>query len=142
MLPGRVIPFTEQSHLYSEIPRQPPIVVLVGRDPELLRLRARVINAAGYFVHFITPDQATVELRGVRSPQVWVFCQTLEFYEPAVLAAAIRRNSPQHKLVRLTGFHDIGQAIGLFDEVLEPVSGVDDLLRVIGDLAKQSVGSN
>jgi hypothetical protein len=141
MLPGRVIPFTEESHPYSEIPQQPPIVVLIGRDPELLRLRARVIGAAGYIVHFITPDQASAELQRARTAQLWVFCQTLEFHEPAVLATAIRRSWPQHKLVRLTGLNDIRQAPGLFDESLGPVTGVEDLLRVIGNLAKQSVGS-
>jgi hypothetical protein len=142
MLPGRVIPFTEQSHPFSEIPQQPPTVVLVGRDSELLSLRARVIGDAGYVVQFITPDHAAAELRKARSAQLWVFCQTLEFYDLLVLAVAIRRSWPQHKLVRLTGFDDIGRVPGLFDESLEPVTGVDDLLRVIGNLAKQSFRSN
>jgi hypothetical protein len=111
-------------------------VVQIGRDQELLRLRAKVISSAGYTVRSMTPDEATAELKKARGVSVWVFCHTLEFYELALLAVAIRKERSTDKLLRLTGLNDIRQVPGLFDELLEPVKGVDDLLRVVADLAK------
>jgi len=96
-----------------------------------------VISSAGYTVHSMTPDQATGELKKAQGGRVWVFCHTLEFYELALLAVAIRRERPTDKLLRLNGLNDIRQVRGLFDELLEPVNGVDDLLRMIADLARQ-----
>jgi hypothetical protein len=137
MLPGRVIPFLVPVDPPSAGAEQPNIVVQIGRDEELLRLRAKVISSAGYTVHSMTPDQATGELKKAQGPRVWVFCHTLEFYELALLAVAIRRERPADKLLRLTGLNDIRQVPGLFDELLEPVKGVDDLLRMVADLARQ-----
>ena len=131
MLPGRVIPFGDPSDPHSQS-RRPQRVVQIGRDPELLRLRARIITSAGYTVHSMAPDEATAELRTARAAQIWVFCHTLEFYELALLAVAVRSNRPEDKLLRLTGFNDNGLAPGLFDELLEPVNGIDDLLQVSG----------
>jgi hypothetical protein len=137
MLPGRVIPFLVPVDQPSAGAEQPNIVVQIGRDEELLRLRAKVISSAGYTVHSMTPDQATGELKKAQGPRVWVFCHTLEFYELALLAVAIRRERPTDKLLGLTGLNDIRQVPGLFDELLEPVKGVDDLLRMVADLARQ-----
>lgn len=138
MLPGRVIPFLIPGDHPCPAADQPNIVVQIGRDEELLRLRAMVISSAGYTVHSMTPDQATAELRKTDGVRVWVFCHTLEFYELALLAIAIRKQRPADKLLRLTGLNDIRQVPGLFDELLEPVKGVDDLLRMVADLAKPS----
>jgi hypothetical protein len=136
MLPGRVIPFTEPSNPSSQVPGQPQMVVQIGRDSELLRLRARIITSAGYTVHSLTPDEATSEIRKARAAQVWVFCHTLELYELALLAVAVRRRRPEDKLLRLIGLSEAGLTPGLFDGFLEPVNGVDDLLRVVSELAK------
>jgi hypothetical protein len=133
MLPGRVIPFTDSGGAQG-----PQIVIQIGRDRELLRLRAKVISTAGYTVHSMTPDETTAEIRRARGGQVWVFCHTLEFYELALLAVAIRSSWPEDKLLRLSGLNDVGQAPGLFDELLEPVKSVDDLLRAVAELATQS----
>jgi hypothetical protein len=133
MLPGRVIPFTDSGGA-----QRPQIVIQIGRDRELLRLRAKVISTAGYTVHSMTPDETTAEIRRARGGQVWVFCHTLEFYELALLAVAIRCSWPEDKLLRLSGLNDVGQAPGLFDELLEPVKSVDDLLRAVAELATQS----
>jgi hypothetical protein len=133
MLPGRVLPFlTPVDHSAG----QQNTVVQIGRDQELLRLRAMVIGSAGYTVHSMTPDQATRELQKAQGGRVWVFCHTLEFYELALLAVAIRRERPLDRLLLLTGLNDVRQMPGLFDELLEPVEGVDDLLRVVANLAK------
>ena len=86
----------------------------------------------------MTPDQAMGEVRKEREAQVWVFCHTLEFYELALLAVAIRSSRPGDKLLRLTGLDEITQMPGLFDGLLEPVRGVDDLLRTVGELAMHS----
>ena len=138
MLSGRLIPFAEPTERHSRILERPQIVVQIGRDDELLRLRAQIIGAAGYTVHSMTPDQAVGEVRKEREPQVWVFCHTLEFYELALLAVAIRSSRPGDKLLRLTGLDDITQMPGLFDGLLEPVRSVDDLLRTVGELAMHS----
>jgi hypothetical protein len=138
MLPGRVIPFNEPSNLHSQVDGRPQIVVQIGRDSELLRLRARIISSAGYTVHSVSPDEATAQIRNARARQVWVFCHTLEFYELALLAVAVRNNCPNDKLLRLNGLHDIGLAPELFDELFEPVNGVEDLLQVVAALANEA----
>lgn len=131
MLPGRVLPFP-----YSQPTERSRFVVLVGRDQELLRLRARIIRSAGHSVYSVTPDEAVAEVQKERAAQVWVFCHTIEFYELALLAVAIRQRRPADKLLRLAGLNETVQPPGLFDELLEPVEGVDDLLRVVAALAK------
>lgn len=139
MLPGRVLQFTESNAPHSRGPRHPQMVVQIGRDEELLRLRAKLISSAGYTVHSVTPGEATAEVGRKRGFSVWVFCHTLEFCELALLAVAIRNNRPQDKLLRLAGLNDIdvSEASGLFDEFLEPVMGVDELLRIVRNLAQR-----
>jgi hypothetical protein len=138
MLPGRVLPFAERVDACSEATERFRIVIQVGRDRELLRLRARIIKSAGHSVHSVTPDEAVAEVQKARAAQVWVFCHTIEFYELALLAVAIRQRRPADKLLRLAGLNDPGQPPGLFDELLEPVEGVDDLLRVVAELARKT----
>jgi hypothetical protein len=133
---ARVIPFSLPIDPPGLRADQPNVVVQIGRDEELLRLRAMVMTAAGYTVHSMTPDQANGELKKAQGVQVWVFCHTLEFYELALLALAIRKERPGDKLLRLSGLNDIRQVPGLFDDLLEPVKGVDDLIRTIADLSK------
>jgi hypothetical protein len=141
MLPGRLIPFAEPVVPYPQATERFRIIVQVGRDQELLRLRARVISSAGHSIHSVTPDEAVAEVQKACAAQVWVFCHTLEFYELALLAVAIRQRRPADKLLRLAGLNDTGQPPGLFDELLEPVEGVDDLLRVVAELAKLPSGA-
>ncbi len=102
MLPGRVLPFVERVDACSQATERFCIVVQVGRDRELLRLRARIIQSAGHSVHSVTPDEAVAEVQKARAAQVWVFCHTLEFYELALLAVAIRQSRPADKLLRLS----------------------------------------
>jgi hypothetical protein len=139
MLSGRLIPFAEPREAHSQVPQRRQMVIQIGRDTELLRLRAQIISSAGYTVHSMTPDQAVGEVRNERQAHVWVFCHTLEFYELALLAVAIRSSWPADKLLRLTGLNDMGQMPGLFDGLLEPIRSVDDLLRTVRELATQSV---
>ncbi len=135
MLPGRVIPFTG-SESRSQGAERIQKVLQIGRDRELLHLRARVLGSAGYTVHSMTPDQVPAELRRATGNLVWVFCHTLEFYELALLAVAVRNDRPADKLLRMNSLNDIGQLPGLFDEFVEPADGVDKLLQAMDDLAK------
>jgi hypothetical protein len=136
MLPPRVIPFKPRTNSRPKATEHPLTILQVGRDEELLRLRAKIITCAGFIVQSMTPDHVPAEIRETRGPRVWVFCHTLDFYELALLAAAIRTAHPADKLLRLTGLNDIKQAPGLFDELLEPVMGVDELLRLVATLAQ------
>ena len=138
MLPGRVIPFTGSEPSRSQGTERIQKVLQIGRDSELLHLRARVLCSAGYTVHSMTPDQAPAELGRANIPLVWVFCHTLEFYELALLAVAIRNERPADKLLRMNSLNDIGQLPGLFDGFLEPADGVDKLLQAVDDLAENS----
>jgi len=138
MLPPRVIPFICRSNSGPKDGEPPQTILQVGRDPELLRLRAKIISCAGYIVQSMTPDQVPAEIRKTRGPSVWVFCHTLAFYELALLAAAVRHAHPADKLLRLTALNDdIRQAPGLFDELVGPIMGVDELLRVVAALAQR-----
>jgi hypothetical protein len=136
MLPRRVIPFTNRSTSSSQDNDRLQTVLQVGRDQELLRLRAKIISCAGYTVQSMTPDQVPAVIWKTCGPRVWVFCHTLDFYELALLAAAIRHSHPADKLLRLTRLNDTQQVPGLFDELLEPIMGVDELLRVVTALAQ------
>jgi hypothetical protein len=136
MLPRRVIPFTNRSNSRSQDIEPPQTVLQVGRDEELLRLRAKIISCAGYTVQSMTPDQVPAEIWQAPGPRVWVFCHTLDFCELALLASAIRNSHPEDKLLRLTSLNDTHQVPGLFDELLEPIMGVDELLRVVAALAQ------
>ena len=44
MVSGRLIPFAEPTERHSRILERPQIVVQIGRDDELLRLRAQIIG--------------------------------------------------------------------------------------------------
>jgi hypothetical protein len=136
MLPRRVIPFINSSNSSGQDADWPQTVLQVGRDQELLQLRAKIISCAGYTVQSMTPDQVPAEIWRAPGPRVWIFCHTLNFYELAILGAAIRKSHPEDKLLRLSGLNDSPQLPGLFDELLEPVMGVDELVRVVAALAQ------
>jgi hypothetical protein len=91
-------------------------------------------------VQSMTPDQVPAAVGDACGPRVWVFCHTLDFYELALLAVAIRNTHPADKLLRLNGLNDPGQVPGLFDELLDPIMGVDELLRVVAALAQRPPG--
>lgn len=137
MRPRGIIPFTNRSNSHRQDTERPQTVHQVGRDQELLRLRAKIISSAGYTVQSMTPDQVPAEIGEACGPRVWVFCHTLNFYELALLAVAIRNSHPADKFLRLASLNDTGQAPGLFDELLEPIMGVDELLRVVAALAQR-----
>jgi hypothetical protein len=136
MLAGKVIPFSPPADPPNPATGQASVVVQIRRDEELLRLRGMLISSTGHTVHSMTPDQVTAELEKSKGTRVWVFCHTLEFYELGQLAIAIRKARPADKLLHLSGLNENRQMSGLFDELLEPVEGVDNLLRAVADLAK------
>jgi hypothetical protein len=136
-LPGRVVSISSRDASSQPTSGLVKVVAQIGRDNELLRLRAMVMCSAGYIVHSMSLDEAVKEVRNARLAQVWVFCHTLEFYDLVRLAVAIRIARPTDKLLRLTALNDVGQVSGLFDASLDPVTGVNDLLRAVDGLAKQ-----
>jgi hypothetical protein len=75
MLPRRVIPFINRSNSRRQNADRPQTVFQIGRDQELLRLRAKIISCAGYTVQSMTPDQVPAEVRKALGPRVWVSCQ-------------------------------------------------------------------
>lgn len=132
---GKVIPFSSDAGSFPTVPGVPICIVQVGRDPELSRLRAKVLTSAGYSVRSITPEESTAEWKMAGTGVVWIFCHTIEFYELALIAVAIRRARPEDRLLRMIGLEDVRQAPGLFDELLQPIEGVDGLLLAVRTLS-------
>ena len=135
MLTGRVIPFSSHPEPGAQSATPRLSIIQVGRDPELSRLRARVLSAAGHSVHSIAPEESTAQHKSPGADRVWVFCHTVEFYELALMAVAIRRVRPNDKLLRMVGLEDVQQVPVLFDGLLEPIKGVDGLLSAVAELA-------
>jgi hypothetical protein len=135
MLPLRIIPFSNLLTQRRTAPVNPISIVQVSRDQELSRLRAKVLVSAGHLVRSIAPEESTAESKVPGPERVWVFCHTLEFYELALMAVAIRRIRPADKLLRLTGLEDVNQVPGLFDGFLDPVEGVEELLQAVAHLS-------
>ena len=133
----RVIPFAEPAEKHLD--KTAPVVVRrsiiqLGRDQNLLALRARVIESSGASVHSIAPEEAETELANTQMPKIWIFCHTLEFREFVSLATRVRRERPTDKLLRLNGLDEARSSKDLVDRWLEPVSTVEDLLRMVADL--------
>jgi hypothetical protein len=63
MLPRRIIPFINRSKSRRLGTERPRTVLQVGRDQELLRLRAKIISRAGYTVQSMNPEQVPAEIR-------------------------------------------------------------------------------
>ena len=135
MAQGKVIPFAGPAATQSEDPKMPKgrrkTVVQLGRDPYLLGLRARVISSVGFDVASDAPENLHVQLADSQSAKIWIFCHSLEFHEFLALAAAVRRERPTDKLLRLNGLDEGTAPDHLVDHCLEPPTTVDDLLRAV-----------
>jgi hypothetical protein len=109
------------------------MVLQIGRDLELLRLRASIIASAGYAVQSMTPDQVPAEFQKTRGrgsgyfATRWISMSWL-FLRPLSAISTGRTSF-------LSPLNDIQQAPGLFDELVEPTMGVDKLLRLVATLA-------
>ena len=135
MLPRGVIPFFQPLDRLKASSAMRPLIVQVSRDRELSYLRAKLLTTAGHSVVSISPEELAAECRNLETSRVWVFCHTVEFYELAVMALTIRNVKPADKLLRMAGLEDVGLDPGLFDSLLEPITGVDGLLRAVADLS-------
>jgi hypothetical protein len=71
----------------------------------------REARASGFTV--LWADEAMAGVRKAHGGRVWVFCQTLEFYELEFPAVAIRSCWAGNILLRLTGLNDIQHSQGL-----------------------------
>jgi hypothetical protein len=65
MLPRRIIPFINRGNSRRQGTERPQTVLQVGRDQELLRLRAKIISCAGYTVQSMTSDQVNPRSAGL-----------------------------------------------------------------------------
>jgi hypothetical protein len=132
---GKVIPFADPSAIQPDARKMPMArrrtVVQFGRDAYLLGLRARVINSVGFDVASAPPENLQVQLADSQSARIWIFCHSLAFHEFLALAAAIRRERPTDKLLRLKGLDEGAVPDQLVDHCLEPPTTVDDFLRVV-----------
>ena len=133
MIPGRVIPFSQQSDRCQTSARTLLSIVQVSGDRELSRLREKVLVSAGHSVLSIRPDELAAASTVSREPRVWIFCHTIEFYELASMAVTVRRMRPADKLLLLTGLNDTGQVPIAFDGRLDPVAGLTGLLQTVED---------
>lgn len=135
MAQGKVIPFADPAATQSDATKMPKgrrrTVVQLGRDSYLLGLRARVIHSVGFDVASATPEDLHVQLAESQSAKIWIFCHSLAFHEFLTLAAAVRRERPTDKLLRLNGLDEGTAPAHLVDHCLEPPTTVDDLLRAI-----------
>ena len=109
-------------------------IISVGDDETLLALREKIIKGKGYSVLSLTSVEAEL-IAHSSEPHLWVFCSTIDLGQLAYLACAVRRQSPRSLLLLLAGARPVGCEAALFQRVLSPIDGVDELLETIGELA-------
>lgn len=116
--------------------RSAPLSILsVGRNPEILRTRQRVLTVnSDLDVRSMTPEEAEPWARAT-APRVWIFCSSIELPRLVHLACTVRRYCPESRLLLLEGPRDPGFAITLFHRVLQPLEGPDVLLEAVSHLA-------
>lgn len=116
--------------------RPGPLEILsVGRNPEILRLRERVIvSRSDLKVLSLTPDEADRWARSSRA-RLWIFCSTVELPKLVSLACNVRRHSPDNRLLLLQGARTPGFERSLFHRVIRPLERTGVLLDAVSDLA-------
>lgn len=110
-------------------------VVSVGSEDGLLKLREQVIIAGtGLEVRSLLPEDAE-ELAHSSESMVWIFCSTVMLGPLVYLASAVRRYSPESRLVLLEGTQPLGYEVALFHRILDPIRDVELLIETIRELA-------
>jgi hypothetical protein len=113
----------------------PRAILLVGREPELLRRREGVIAAqSDLTVQSMTPEEANRWMRS-ENPHVWVFCNTIELSMLVHLACAVRRYSPGSRLLLMEGARPPGFEKALFHWSIRPTDGPETLREAVSHLA-------
>jgi len=109
-------------------------IVSVGNDRRLLELREKLISRTGLPVRSLTPEEAE-DVAHSPDSHLWVFCRTVEMGSLIYLASAVRRHSPNSKLLLLEGPWPVGSAAILFQRILDPTRSIDLLLTTIIEMA-------
>lgn len=108
-------------------------VVSVGRDKPLLQSRQRVLSGAGIAVQSMTPEEAEL-LAGDSHPRIWVFCASIEVATLIFLACAVRRHSPESRLLLLEHKGTPGIEGCLFHQAVPIGASPEALIRAVRDL--------
>jgi hypothetical protein len=109
-------------------------VVSVGNNQGLLNLRERTFRNMGLSVQTMTPLQAS-RLAHSSENRVWVFCNSMELGELISLASAVRKCSPDSRLLLLEGSRPVGDEANLFHNVFDCVRDTRELLATLKHLA-------
>lgn len=110
-------------------------IISVGSSDNLLKLREQVILAGtGLPVQTIYPEDAE-ELAHSTEAKVWIFCSTVTLGSLVYLASAVRRHSPESRLVLLEGTRPVGYEVALFHRILDPIRNVGSLVDTVRELA-------
>lgn len=108
-------------------------IVSVGREPSLLHARKNTLEAAGYTVLSVTPEQAE-KLAHETQTRIWLFCGSVESSSLIYLACAIRRHSPESRLLLVECRAGSGIESSLFHRVVAPLENAALLTRVVQEL--------
>jgi hypothetical protein len=113
----------------------PRSIISVGKDPELLRLREKVIGSqSSLSIHSMTPREAD-SWSARTEPHLWVFCHTVELPWLVYLACRVSCFSPESRLILLEGTQRIGLESSLFHLIVRPTDGVDGFLEAVTSLS-------
>lgn len=137
MQPQKVVDIRRPSapNVPARVGSAPLSVLSVGRDPEILRRRERVIaSQSDLSVRSLTPEEAE---RWARSPEarLWIFCSTIELPRLVHLACCVRRYSPASRLLLMEGARAPGFELSLFHRAIPPLEGPDFLVNAVSHLA-------
>lgn len=116
--------------------RSSPLSILsVGRDPEILARRERVITSdSALTVRSMNPEQAE---SWARAPEayLWIFCRTVELPRLVYLASSVRRYSPASRLIVVQGSRVPGFEASLFHHIVAPGEETEVFLDAVTRLA-------
>jgi hypothetical protein len=119
--------------------------ISVGADEEILSLRGRILQRAGYSVLSMGVAQAELESQS-SAARVWIFCHSLDTSTLLRLAQNVRQNSHGSKLIYVSapeplsteppgteplGTEPLGIEAALFHRIIEPSMGLIALLAAV-----------
>lgn len=111
-----------------------PTILLIGHDPELLAIRAAVLQRSGLQTRLAAPESVEKLLADCEGFPVAIFCTTLRFEENEKIAARFRQHCPATKLLLLLRSPSGHQPLGTFDGTMEILNGPMALVSSIRKL--------
>jgi hypothetical protein len=109
-------------------------VISVGKDKQILHMRAKLLIHGGYSVRSMAPEDAETD---ARSPTrcVWIFCSSVDLAQLIYLACSIRRYSHSSRLLLIEGSRPIKFEAALFHRVLKDEDGGSTLIAAVSEMA-------